>query len=418
MTGLRTDEFDFPFDERLIAQQPLSRRDQSRLMRLTRPGGTVAHHGFGELPDLLRPGDVLVLNDTRVIPARFFARRPTGGRIEGLFLHEPAAGAWSVMLKGADRCGLGERLSVEGSDVRLELREKHGAGHWTLAVEPARPAMEILDQCGTTPLPPYIRRSQQIDAGTRRRGDAERDVGRYQTIYAARPGAVAAPTAGLHFTPEIFEALSLRGIETVRVTLHVGAGTFLPVKAGEVSAHTMHAEWFDLPAATAEQLQAARAAGRRIVAVGTTAVRVLETVAAMQTDAGTRGRGDAGTAEPCGEGVPPSRLAGVPPASGEGDLASSSDQTHGTHNAGETPVSRFRASSGWTRIFIHPPYAFRAVDALITNFHLPRSTLFMLVSAFGTPGSTDGIAMLRDAYAQAVAQQYRFFSYGDAMLIE
>jgi len=352
MAGERTDEFDFPFDERLIAHQPLERRDRSRLLRLTRPGGTVGHHRFDDLPGLLRAGDLLVVNDTRVIPARFFARRPTGGRIEGLFLHEPAPGVWNVMLKGADRCNPGERLTVEGADVTLELQTRLPAGQWTLAAEPALPAVRILDQCGTTPLPPYIRR----------RTDTDRE--RYQTVYATHPGAVAAPTAGLHFTPEIFDALSRRGIQTARVTLHVGAGTFLPVKAAEVSQHTMHAEWFDLPAATAEQLQTARTAGHRIVAVGTTAVRVLETVAAADND--------------------------------------------GT----------FRAASGWTQIFIHPPYAFRAVDALITNFHLPRSTLFMLVSAFGAPGGTDGIAMLRSAYAHAVAERYRFFSYGDAMLIE
>jgi len=402
MTGEQTSEFDFPFDERLIAQQPLVRRDASRLMRVTRPGGTVGHHGFGELPDLLRAGDVIVLNDTRVIPARFFARRATGGRIEGLFLHEPAVGTWSVMLKGAGRCGVGESLAVEPADVRLTLREKLPAGQWTLTVEPARTAVEILDQCGTTPLPPYIWRaarnsstgvppvsrmgvspmqtfpdeqtfSSQSNANETAtpcvgygRDACATDRERYQTVYAAHPGAVAAPTAGLHFTPEIFDALSRRGVETARVTLHVGAGTFLPVKADEVSRHTMHAEWFDLPDETARRLRAARASGRRIIAVGTTSVRVLETVAA-------------------------------------------------TAEAGE---DLFRPARGWTRIFIHPPYAFRAVDALITNFHLPRSTLFMLVSAFGAPGGTEGIAMLRSAYAQAVAERYRFFSYGDAMLID
>ena len=401
---MQASEFDFPFDEQLIAHQPLARRDESRLMHLSRPGGSVGHHGFRELPALLREGDVLVLNDTRVIPARFFARRATGGRIEGLFLHEPAAGTWSVMLKGADRCGLGERLAVEGTDVRLELREKLQAGQWMLAVDPARPAVDILEQCGTTPLPPYIRRaprstgilpvsrmgvspmqSQPVgetpaprpdghgrDARETHGQDARvTDAERYQTIYAAKPGAVAAPTAGLHFTPEIFDALSRRGIETAHVTLHVGAGTFLPVKADDISHHTMHAEWFDLPAATADRLRAARAARRRIVAVGTTAVRVLETAAATNAD--------------------------------ESDAATS---------------DMFRPASGWTRIFIYPPYTFRAVDALITNFHLPRSTLFMLVSAFGAPGRTDGIAILRAAYAQAVAERYRFFSYGDAMLID
>jgi len=387
MTTLHTKDFDFPFDDALIAQVPLGGRDQSRLMMLKRPGGQVSHHCFADLPGLLRAGDLLVLNDTKVIPARFFARRQTGGRIEGLFLQERSVGLWEAMLKGADRCRAGQRMSLENSSVGLELRENLGQGRWLLACEPALPAVEVLEQAGLTPLPPYIRRMAKA-AGVDSQADEPADRQRYQTVYAARPGAVAAPTAGLHFTPEVFEALAARGITTARVTLHVGAGTFLPVKADSLAEHTMHSEWYELTESTAAQLNAARAAGRRIVAVGTTSVRVLETVAAQQ---------DPGTAVPGLSGMGPSgtRL------SGTGDAA-----------------GIFHACSGWTRIFIYPPYQFRAVDALITNFHLPKSTLLMLVAAFCAPGRTEGIDMIKSAYAQAVAERYRFFSYGDAMLIE
>ena len=377
MTTLRTNDFDFPFDDALIAQVPLGGRDQSRLLMLKRPGGRVSHHRFADLPDLLRQGDLLVLNDTKVIPARFFVRRQTGGRIEGLFLQERSTGLWEAMLKGADRCRAGQRLSLENSSVALELRENLGQGRWVLACEPALPAIEVLEQAGLTPLPPYIRRMAKA-AGMDSQASEPADRQRYQTVYAARPGAVAAPTAGLHFTPEVFEALAACGITTARVTLHVGAGTFLPVKADSLPEHTMHSEWYELTESTALQLNAARAAGRRIVAVGTTSVRVLETVAAAQADPRTA----------------------VPELSGARD------------------AMIFHACSGWTRIFIYPPYQFRAVDALITNFHLPKSTLLMLVAAFCAPGRTEGIDMIKSAYAQAVAERYRFFSYGDAVLIE
>ncbi len=354
---LHTSDFDYPLDPSLIAQKPADRRECSRLMRLSRAGGGMTDHTFSELPDLLSEGDLLVVNDTRVIPARFHLRRASGGRIEGLFLRELETGLWEVMLKGASRCREGERLDVEGQGAghcQVVLTEKGQEGRWQLRLEPACGAVELLEQVGQTPLPPYIRRKQ---------GDEPGDRERYQTIYADRPGAVAAPTAGLHFTDSILKALADKGIERTQITLHVGVGTFAPVKVQALGQHRMHAEWYELSQASADRINAARSAGRRVVAVGTTSVRVLETVAT--------GR--------------------------------------------EVPLSPM---SGWTDIFLYPPAEFHATDALITNFHLPKSTLVMLVAAFCRPGSTEGTAMILDAYQQAARRGYRFYSYGDAMLIE
>ena len=353
------DQFDFELPEELIAQQPLADRSRSRLMVLHRGDGSIEHRTFVDLPELLTPGDVLVVNDTRVIPAKFLCRRATGAKIEGLFIRETSVGQWEVMLKNAAKCAIGERLSIDGADdVTVELIENEGKGRWRLAVAPAGPAVAVLDRIGRTPLPPYIRRadaSQDID-----------DRRRYQTVYAAQPGAVAAPTAGLHFTDDVLAALDDRGIERVALTLHVGLGTFLPVKVDRLDDHDMHAEWYELSAAAASRLNAARAEGRRIVAVGTTSVRVLETI------------------------------------------AQKSEKRDG-------PL--FCPASGWTDIFLYPPANFLAVDALVTNFHLPKSTLVMLVAAFCSPGQTSGTATILSAYAQAVANDYRFYSYGDAMLI-
>jgi len=368
-------DFEYPLDPGLIAQAPLADRDQSRLMVLDRAcwatrgcGALVKHQTFLDLPDLLRPGDLLVLNDTRVIPAKFHCRRQSGRRIEGLFLKEPRRGRWQVLLKNAGRCKAGEVLALTGPEnVSLELLVDLGGGKWELGVladesastanETQSPlAREVLERWGQTPLPPYIRRVGPPS----RRDQADRQ--RYQTVYAAKPGAVAAPTAGLHFTENLLDELASRDILTAWVTLHVGLGTFAPVRHEKLTDHAMHAEWYDLPAATAGALNRARAEKRRVVAVGTTSVRVLETA----------GRG------------------------------------------GRT----FRQVSGWTDLFLFPPAQFHAVDALITNFHLPRSTLLMLVAAFCCPGTTDGLEMILAAYAQASRQGYRFYSYGDAMLIE
>ena len=354
-------DFDYDLPSERIAQHPPAQRDRSRLMVLRRSGGAVEHRQFADLPALLGEGDLLVLNDTRVIPAKFSCRRKTGARLEGLFLRETVEGLWEVLLKNAGRCRPGESLPMDRADgVELELRENLGQGRWRLAAHPPGQAVEILDRAGATPLPPYIRREQAPEQA----GDRTS----YQTVYASRPGAVAAPTAGLHFTRALLDELAAEGVETARVTLHVGLGTFSPVKSDDLAAHDMHAEWYELSAETADLLNTARSAGRRIVAVGTTSVRVLETVAA----AARQGAED----------------------------------------------WRFHAAGGWTDIFLYPPAGFLATDALITNFHLPQSTLLMLVAAFCSPGATDGLKVILDAYAEAIRREYRFYSYGDAMLIE
>lgn len=366
---LKTSDFDYPLDSALIAQGPLDRRDESRLMVLNHREGRATHRVFSDLPNLLRPGDLLVLNDTRVIPARFSCRRKSSGRIEGLFVRELAPGCWEAMLKNAARCAIGERLRLDGAaDVHLELTEKLAGGLWRVRVDPPTPAVEILERAGATPLPPYIRRSPGHDDRADRR--------RYQSVYAERPGAIAAPTAGLHFTHRLMESLIRRGVEFARLTLHVGLGTFRPVESEDPRDHRMHAEWYELPGDGAARLNAARAERRRIIAVGTTCVRVLETA-----------------------------TGGTAPAPGY-------------ERRQADPGGPFRACSGWTDIFIRPPAEFRAVDALITNFHLPRSTLLMLVAAFCRPGRTDGLETILTAYAEAQKLRYRFYSYGDAMLIE
>jgi len=361
--GLSTSNFQYHLPGELIAQSPLRRRDRSRLMVLARRGGPVKHHLFADLPSLLREGDLLVLNDTRVLPAKFTCRRRAGGRIEGLFLLEPLPGKWEVLLRNAGRCRRGEALELVGTnETKLHLQENLHLGRWRVRVEPPSPAADILQRAGRTPLPPYIHRVEDANDGGDRR--------RYQTVYASRAGAVAAPTAGLHFTRPLLAKLRRHGIETVHLTLHVGLGTFAPVRCDDLAAHKMHAEWYELPAEAAERINAARRQKRRIVAVGTTSVRVLETVAA--------------TTQPTSPG----------------------------------PGGLLCGSTGWTDIFIYPPFRFRATDALITNFHLPGSTLVMLAAAFCSPGKTDGVNFILNAYEEAIRLCYRFYSYGDAMLIE
>ncbi len=350
---MRASDFDYDLPAERIAQEPVCPRDRCRLMVLDRRTGRRSHHVFAELPELLARGDVLVVNDTRVIPARFLCRRRSGGRIQGLFLRELSPGQWEVMLKAAGRCRRGEELILAGEEtVRLKLGRRLGEGLWHLGVHPPAGAMELLERVGRTPLPPYIRRPGAMDD--------RRDRAAYQTVYAARPGAVAAPTAGMHFTAPLLSALAAAGVERVAATLHVGLGTFAPVKGEDLARHRMQAEWYELSPAAADAIAGARRAGRRIVAVGTTAVRVLETAA---------------------------------------------------------EAGRLRPGKGWTDLFIYPPAEFGLVDALLTNFHLPRSTLLMLAGAFCSPGRTEGVRVLLDAYAEAVRMRYRFYSYGDAMLI-
>ncbi|MDD4891684.1 MAG: tRNA preQ1(34) S-adenosylmethionine ribosyltransferase-isomerase QueA [Phycisphaerae bacterium] len=345
--------FDFDLPPEQIAQAPLADRAAARLLRLRRETGRIEHHTVRDLPALLRPGDLLVLNETAVVPAKLSLRRATGGRVGGLFLREieqdaPGELRWLVLLNSKGRLRIGETLAADGDlATTLTVDSRTDEGQFEVSVRGAGGAtIDILSRIGQTPLPPYIRRQAE---------QAE-DRTRYQTVFARRPGAVAAPTAGLHFTDGLLAELAGRSVEIARVTLHVGLGTFEPVRAAAIEVHHMHSEWFDCPAATADAVNAARAAGRRVVAVGTTSVRVLESCA--------------------------------------------------------DEAGRVRPRAGWTDIFIYPGYRFRAVDALLTNFHLPRSTLLMLVAALA------GRERIMNAYREAVAAGYRFFSYGDAMLIE
>jgi len=347
---METSLFDYHLPVEAIAQRPVGRRDQSRLMRLNRATGTVDHHRFDGLPALLRPGDLMVLNDTRVIPARLVMRRKTGSRIEGLFLREPGQGRWEMMLRGRGRIREGEFLEVDGAQGQaILLVANRGEGIWTVQPEPAVEPLDLLSRVGRAPLPPYIdRRDDDVELDLM-------DAQRYQTVFARFPGAVAAPTAGLHFTPQLLDTLQQRDIRCVYLTLHVGLGTFRPVTAQRVEDHRMHQERFSVSGPTAEAIRRARIEGRRVVAVGTTTVRVLETIA-------------------------------------------TSGELHETE--------------GLTDLFIYPPFEFRLVGALVTNFHLPRSTLLMMVSALA------GREFLLGAYSEALSKGYRFYSYGDSCLIE
>ena len=335
--------FDYELPPHLIAQQPTAQRDAARLMVLQRSAGEIAHRVFRDLPDLLNPGDLLVLNDTRVLPARLIGHREkTGGKWEGLFLRETPEGFWELLTQTKGKPEIGEAFVTEPGKLRLILRGRVD-GHWLMLPDPTVPAEELLTKHGQIPLPPYIRKGR---AG-------EEDRVRYQTVYARADGSVAAPTAGLHFTPELFERLRERGIAWIYVTLHVGLGTFEPIR-DEVAKHVMHHEWAVVPETTVEVIRECKARGKRVVGVGTTATRALESAAK------------------------------------DGDL---------------------RAWQGETNLFIQPPYSFKVIDGLITNFHLPRTTLLLLV------GACAGIELLQRAYTTAVAMEYRFYSYGDAMLI-
>lgn len=345
-------DFDLPDD--LIAQQPAPRREDARLMVLNRKFKNLQHATILHLRELLRHHDLLILNDTKVLPAKFLARRQTGGAVPGLFLEEVQTGRWRVLLQNSARLKSAETIAItaaDGAPLALTLREQLGPGEWLIDVEPAASAESLLFRFGTTPLPPYIRRAH--DAASRDTSDSDR----YQTVYARRAGAVAAPTAGLHFTAPLLAALSGRGVRTAFVTLHVGVGTFKPISVERLADHVMHEEWFDVPAATAEAVRQCRTEGGRVVAVGTTSARVLESSA-------------------------------------------------------RTGSNLIIPQTGRTRIFIYPPYRFAVVDALLTNFHLPRSTLLAMIMAFA------GAEFVRSAYREAVANRYRFYSYGDAMFID
>ncbi|HEV3418363.1 MAG TPA: tRNA preQ1(34) S-adenosylmethionine ribosyltransferase-isomerase QueA [Pirellulales bacterium] len=344
------DAYDYDLPRHLIAQEPLANRADARLLAVDRAGGTLTHSHIRDLPQILRPGDLLVLNDTRVVPARLIGRRTaTGGHWEGLFLRVDDQGLWRLLARSRGKMACGETITlvdpVWKDDVRLRLVERLEGGVWVMHAESGEPALAILDRLGRVPLPPYIRHGEMMPA----------DRERYQTVFARQPGAVAAPTAGLHFTPELLRRLQEARIDISYVTLHVGLDTFRPVTTERLADHKMHSEWGQIDAAAVERIVACRGRGGRIVAIGTTSVRVLESAAA------------------------------------DGPLKPWSD---------------------WTNLFIRPPYAFRSVDALLTNFHLPRTTLLVLVRAFG------GDDLIRRAYEEAIRQEYRFYSYGDAMLIE
>jgi S-adenosylmethionine:tRNA ribosyltransferase-isomerase len=348
---MRAADFDFFLPPELIAQTPAPQRDQSRLLVLHRAQGSITHRSFFDLPEYFSDGDLLVLNDSRVLPARLRARHSrTHGRFEVLLLEENASNDWWTMMRPGKRAGPGTPIDIldknnNPSGFAATVRDINGEGHRRLEFSGPKNILTELESLGETPLPPYIERFAEQPS----------DRDRYQTVYARAPGSVAAPTAGLHFTHELLERIRARGTRICFVTLHVGPGTFAPVKAERLEEHVMHEERFALGAETADALRGAKRAGRRIVAAGTTTLRVLESAA----------------------------------------------------HAGE----------GRTRLFIHPPYQFRTVNALVTNFHLPRSTLLMLAAAFAAPGQTSGRDLILRAYEEAVARRYRFFSYGDAMLV-
>lgn len=337
-------DFNYFLPEDLIAQHPLMQRDQSRLLLLDGCTGQVSHHVFSDLPDFLESGDCLVLNNTRVIPARLLGQRSDSTTpVEFLLLKRLNETDWEVIVRPGRRVRPGHRITFIPGVLEAEVLSICDDGNRIVRFEFSGVFESVLDQAGTMPLPPYIHEKLQ-------------DRERYQTVYAKFDGSAAAPTAGLHFTPELLDLLRQKGINIVEVTLHVGLGTFRPVKADNILDHMMHAEYYELPAATVEAVKQAKASGHRVIAVGTTSNRVLEAVASA----------------------------------------------HG---------GQLVAGAGWTDIFIYPGYAFKIVDALITNFHLPESTLLMLVSAMA------GREHVLNAYEIAIQEQYRFFSFGDAMFI-
>jgi S-adenosylmethionine:tRNA ribosyltransferase-isomerase len=356
-TALRVADFDYDLPPELIAQHPPAERGQSRMLVMNRSTGALRDSSFAEFPTLLHPGDLLVLNDTRVIPARLYARRtvvrerekPTGS-VEVLLTEPAGENLWRALVHPGKKVRVGERLVFPSPDgtiaLEAEVLERNYFGSRLLRFNPVDDFFAVLDRIGHTPLPPYIRRD-----------DAIADRERYQTVYSHERGSVAAPTAGLHFTPQILEALTARGIEIAHLTLHVGLGTFAPLRVKNLNEVRLHSERYSLSASAADALNRAAAEGRRIVAVGTTVVRTLE------------------------------------------------------HCALQSAGSPLQAHSGETEIFISPGFQFRLVNALLTNFHLPQSSLLMLVSAFA------GREPVLAAYAHAVQQKYRFFSYGDCMFV-
>jgi S-adenosylmethionine:tRNA ribosyltransferase-isomerase len=346
---MRTDDLDFDLPPDLIAQTPLEDRSASRLLHYRRTDRSVHHRQFRDLPNVLHPGDLLVFNDARVIPARFTLRKSTGGLVEGLFLSQDPHGAWQVLLRNAGPKPAGKALAfADAPAITATVLAQSEAGQCQLAVNNPQPALELLSRVGRMPLPPYIRRRRHDQ-----RDDLDRQ--RYQTVYARAPGSVAAPTAGLHFTESLLRRLDQADIQRTFITLHVGLGTFKPITADTLEAHLMHTEAYSIAPSAADAMNRAKRDRRRLVAIGTTAARVLES---------------------------------------------------------QPRDAPFLPRHDHTAVFIYPPYQWKHVSALITNFHLPRSTLIALVAAM------IGLDEQRGLYSLAIRQRYRFFSYGDAMLIE
>jgi len=363
---VKTEEFDYHLPRELIAQSPIEPRDASRLMVLDRKTGAIEHRVFHDLADYLAAGDVLVCNESQVIPARLFGHKvPTGGKVELLLVAKRGEQVWEVLTKGR-KVRAGTRIELNRDEGEGLVGEVIGqAGDGARLMEFEVPIEPLLDELGVVPLPPYIHEPLE-------------EPERYQTIYARVKGSVAAPTAGLHFTPQLMRELEAKGVEFAFVTLHIGLDTFRPVRTENVEDHPMHSEYCQLSPEVAEQINHAKAKGRRVIAVGTTSVRVLETAARVKSKIQS-----------------PKSESNLRPA---------------TYNL-KPETWNLEPLSGWTDLFIYPGYQFRAVDALITNFHLPRSTLLMLVAAFA------GQELIDKAYREAIQTGYRFYSFGDAMLL-
>lgn len=340
---MKTSDFYYDLPQELIAQEPLSDRSASRLMTLNKENGETAHKHFYDIADELDEGDALILNDTKVLPARLYGvKEETGAAIEFLLLHKHTLNEWEVILRPGRKAKPGARFIFGNGELKAEILDIINDGNRLVRFEYEGVFEEVLDRLGEMPLPPYITKKLE-------------DKDRYQTVYAKNPGSAAAPTAGLHFTPELLQKIKDKGVNIGYVTLHVGLGTFRPVKADDILDHKMHSEFYILPQETADLINKTKESGKRVVSVGTTATRVMET-------------------------------------------------------AGQSGLP-LKASTGWTDIFIYPGKEFRVIDALITNFHLPESTLIMLVSALA------GRENVLNAYSEAVREKYRFFSFGDAMYI-
>ncbi|MBW8035880.1 MAG: tRNA preQ1(34) S-adenosylmethionine ribosyltransferase-isomerase QueA [Planctomycetes bacterium] len=348
---MKTSSLNYNLPSELIAQKPAHLRTLSRLLVMDRSKNTLHDRNFPDIIEYLDPGDCLVLNDTKVIPARFFARKTTGAKLEGLFIAAHESGTWQVMLKNARKIKKEDHLIItdrQGNDFcRARAIDRTPTGQWLIEPESNDTPEQILEKIGFAPLPPYIKRSpdKQTD---------QSDLTRYQTVYARQTGAIAAPTAGLHFTDQLLEKIKQKGAQLAYVTLHVGAGTFKPVTADNLADHDIHSETYSLDEKNARIINDAIAKNKRIIAVGTTTVRTLETIAKQRN---------------------------LTPQTGD------------------------------TKLFISPPYDFKVVDAIITNFHLPKSTLLALIAAFA------GLEEVQNAYKHAIQKKYRFYSYGDAMLI-